>query len=84
MFLLNQDIPFETNEKSYRVMNDGKRDKKGDNRKKVPVFTLEMDTGLIKLSVFESDGIRVATKRAGDGTNSERASINELKTLLEA
>src|SRR5690606_1562803 len=63
MFLLNMDIPFETNEKSYRIMNDGKRDKKGDNRKKVPLFTLEMDTGLIKLSVFEVDDMRVSIKR---------------------
>lgn len=83
MFLLNQDIPFETNEKSYRVMNDGKRDKKGDNRKKVPVFTLEMDTGLIQLSVFEPDDIRIATKRAADGANAERVGILELKALLQ-
>jgi len=82
MFLLNQDIPFETNEKSYRVLNDGKRDKKGDLRKKVPVFTLEMSTGVIKLSVFEVDEIRVATKRAADGSNAGRANINEVKALL--
>lgn len=84
MFLLNQDIPFETNEKSYRVMNDGKRDKKGDSRKKVPVFTLETNTGLIKLSVFESDDIRVATKRAADGANAERADIADVKALLQS
>jgi len=83
MFLLNQDIPFETNEKSYRVMNDGKRDKKGDNRKKVPVFSLEMASGVIKLSVFEVDEIRVATKRAADGSNAERADIAEVKVLLK-
>jgi hypothetical protein len=83
MFLLNQDIPFETNEKSYRVMNDGKRDKKGDNRKKVPVFSLEMASGVIKLSVFEVDEIRVATKRAANGSNAERADIAEVKVLLK-
>ena len=82
MFLLNLDIPFETNEKSYRIMNDGKRDKKGDNRKKVPVFTLETDTGLIKLSVFEVDDMRVSTKRAADGANAERADIEELQLIL--
>ncbi|HYN54758.1 MAG TPA: hypothetical protein VES38_08645 [Methylotenera sp.] len=82
MFLLNQNIPFETNEKSYRVMNDGKRDKKGDNRKKVPVFTLEMESGLIKLSVFEVDDMRVATKRASDGNNAERANIENVRALL--
>ncbi|MEO6118884.1 MAG: hypothetical protein ABIP37_07415 [Methylotenera sp.] len=82
MFLLNQNIPFETNEKSYRVMNDGKRDKKGDNRKKVPVFTLEMESGLIKLSVFEVDDMRVATKRASDGNNAERANIESVRAML--
>jgi hypothetical protein len=84
MFLLNQEIPFDVNEKSYRVMNDGKRDKKGDHRKKVPVFTLEMDTGLIKLSIFETDDLRVATKRATDGSNAERANIDDVKALIEA
>ncbi|MES2578921.1 MAG: hypothetical protein V4552_00130 [Pseudomonadota bacterium] len=83
MFLLNLDIPFETNEKSYRIMNDGKRDKKGDSRKKVPLFTLEMDTGLIKLSVFEVDDMRVSTKRAADGANAERADIESVKELLK-
>jgi hypothetical protein len=82
MFLLNQDIPFETNEKSYRVLNDGRRDKKGDHRKKIPVFSLEMSTGVIKLSVFEVDEIRVATKRAADGSNAERANIEDVKVLL--
>lgn len=84
MFLLNADIPFETNEKSYRVMNDGKRDKKGSFRKKVPMFTLETETGLIKLSVFEPDEIRVATKHATDGSNAARAGIESVKALLQA
>jgi len=82
MFLLNQQIPFDVNEKSYRVMNDGKRDKKGDNRKTVPVFTLETELGLIRLSVFEVDDIRVATKRAADGSNAERLNIEGVKSLL--
>ena len=79
MFLLNQQIPFTANEKSYRVMNDGKRDKKGDQRKTVPIFTLEMDAGLIKLSVFDVDDIRVATKRPADGKHAARADIDEVQ-----
>lgn len=82
MFLLNQKIPFEVNEKSYRIINDGKRDKKGDSRKTVPVFTLETETGLIRLSVFDVDDIRVATKRAADGSNAERMNIEGVKSLL--
>ncbi|TFW70158.1 hypothetical protein C3Y98_11910 [Methylotenera oryzisoli] len=82
MFLLNAQIPFDVNEKSYRIMNDGKRDKKGDGRKTVPVFTLETDIGLIKLSVFEVDDIRVPTKRAADGSNADRVNIEGLRALL--
>lgn len=82
MFLLNQQIPFDVNQKSYRIMNDGKRDKKGESRKTVPVFTLETEAGLIKLSVFEVDDIRVATKRASDGSNAERLNAEGLKALL--
>lgn len=82
MFLLNQQIPFDVNEKSYRIMNDGKRDKKGDQRKTVPVFTLETNKGLIKLSVFDVDDIRVATKRAADGSNADRLNTEGLKALL--
>jgi len=82
MFLLNQKIPFDVNEKSYRIMNDGKRDKKGDNRKTVPVFTLETEKGLIRLSVFDVDDIRVATKRAADGSNADRLNIDGVKALL--
>lgn len=82
MFLLNQGIPFETNEKSYRVSNEGKRDKKAGPRKKVPVFSLETEAGVIKLSVFDVDEIRVATKRAADGSNAERATISEVRALV--
>ncbi len=82
MFLLNQGIPFETNEKSYRVSNEGKRDKKAGPRKKVPVFSLETEAGVIKLSVFDVDEIRVATKRAADGSNAERATISEVMALV--
>ena len=82
MFLLNQGIPFETNEKSYRVSNEGKRDKKAGPRKKVPVFSLETEAGEIKLSVFEVDEIRVATRRAADGSNAERANISEVMALF--
>ena len=82
MFLLNKQIPFETNEKSYRIMNDGKRDKKGSHRKIVPVFTLEGPNGLIKLSVFEFDDMRIATKNAADGANAEKLNTAGLAALL--
>lgn len=82
MFLLNQKIPFETNEKTYRILNDGKRDKKGLDRKKVPVFSLETASSLIKISIFEVDDIRISTKHVADGRNAPRANIETVKQLL--
>jgi hypothetical protein len=84
MFLLNQQIPFESSEKSYRVSDRHSKDKKEKVRKTVPVFTLETELGLQKLSVFEFDDLRVATKKTSDGSNAERADVNELQILLNA
>ena len=82
MFLLNQQIPFESSEKSYRVSDKPRKDKKEKVRKTVPVFTLETELGLQKLSVFDVDDMRVAVKRTGDGSNAERADISDLQALL--
>lgn len=82
MFLLNQQIPFESSEKSYRVSDKPSKDKKEKVRKTVPVFTLETELGLQKLSVFDVDDMRVAVKRTVDGGNAERADINDLQVLL--
>lgn len=82
MFLLNQQIPFESSEKSYRVSDKPSKDKKEKVRKTVPVFTLETELGLQKLSVFDVDDMRVAVKRTVDGNNAERADISDLQALL--
>ncbi len=82
MFLLNQQIPFESSEKSYRVSDKPSKDKKEKVRKTVPVFTLETELGLQKLSVFDVDDMRVAVKRTVDGSNAERADITDLQALL--
>ena len=82
MFLLNQQIPFESSEKSYRVSDKPSKDKKEKVRKTVPVFTLETELGLQKISVFDVDDMRVATKRTSDGSNAERADISDLQALL--
>ena len=84
LFLLNQQIPFESSEKSYRVSDKPSRDKKEKVRKTVPVFTLETELGLQKLSVFDVDDMRVAVKRTADGSNAERADISDLQALLNA
>jgi hypothetical protein len=79
MFLLNQQIPFDSSEKSYRISDKPSKDKL---RKTVPVFTLETEYGIQKISVFDVDDMRVTTKRTGDGSNAERASISDLQALL--
>jgi hypothetical protein len=82
IFLLSQDIPFESSEKTYRLSDRPSKDKKDKVRKTVPVFTLETEFGLQKLSVFNFDDMRVATKRPSDGSNATKASISDLQQLI--
>ena len=84
MFLLNQQIPFESSEKSFRISDKPSKDKKKKVRKTVPVFTLETELGLQKLSVFDVDDMRVAVKRTADGSNADRADISDLQALISA
>ena len=83
MFLLNQQIPFESSEKSYRVSDKPSKDKKEKVRKTVPVFTLETELGLQKLSVFEFDDLRFSTKKTSDGNNAERLDIAGVQAILK-
>lgn len=82
MFLLNQQIPFESSEKSYRISDKPSKEKKEKVRKTVSVFTLETEFGIQKISVFDVDDMRVAVKRTVDGSNAERADISDLQALL--
>ena len=84
MFLLNQQIPFESSEKSYRISDKPSKDKKEKVRKTVPVFTLETELGLQKLSVFDVDDMRVAVKRAVDGSNVDRLDIAGVMAMLSS
>jgi hypothetical protein len=83
IFLLNQQIDYDTNEKSFRTSNDMKRDRKNSDRLRVPVFTLEGPNGLIKLSVFEYDDIRVSTKSSASGGNADRLDVAGVQALLK-
>lgn len=82
IFLLSQQIPFESDEKAYRLSARPSKNKKDNVRKTVPTFTLETEYGMQKLSVFEYDDIRVATRRATNGSNADRADINDLQLLI--
>jgi hypothetical protein len=83
IFLLSQQIPFENSEKTYRVSDRPSKDKKDKVRKTVPVYTLETAYGLQKLSVFEYDDMRIATKRTANGNSADRADIAGLKALIQ-
>lgn len=82
LFLLNQQIPFQSSEKSYRLSDKPSKDKKEKVRKTVPVFTLETEYGLIKLSVFEVDDLRIPPKGAVNNASMQRANAQELATLI--
>lgn len=82
LFLLNQQIPFQSSEKSYRLSDKPSKDKKEKVRKTVPVFTLETEHGLIKLSVFDVDDLRIAPKAAVNNTSMHRANAQELAALI--
>lgn len=84
MFLLNQQIPYESSEKSYRLSDKPSKDKKDKLRKTVPVITLETEYGIQKLSIFDVDDMRISTKRGSEGNNAERMDINNLQNLLNA
>ena len=77
IFLLNQQIPYLTDEKSYRIS-----ERRSMERKKVPLFTLEGPHGLIRLSIFEVDDMRTATKSPVNGSNASRANIDTLAHLI--
>ncbi|PCI59915.1 MAG: hypothetical protein COB34_03180 [Methylophilaceae bacterium] len=82
IFLLSQQIPFESSEKSYRLSNRPSKDKKDKGRKTVPTYTLETEYGLQKLSVFEFDDMRVATKKSSDGSKANKINIADLQLLV--
>ena len=84
IFLLNQQIPYESSEKSYRLSDKPSKDKKEKVRKSVPVFTLETEYGFIKLSVFDVDDLRVSTKSAANGENAGRLDLAGVQTLLNS
>ncbi len=83
IFLLNQQIPYQSGDKSFRVRERSNKDKKNNERLKVPTFTLEGPMGLIKLSVFEYDDMRFATKHPAHGQNADRLDIQGLQALLQ-
>ncbi len=82
IFLLSEHVPFETSEKTHRLSVRVSKDKKEKMRKTVPIYTLETEFGLQKLSVFEFDDLRRATKRSSSGSHVSRIDIADLKIMI--
>lgn len=80
MYLLNLQVPYESNEKSYRTHGD----KRGNDRRKVPVFTLEGPNGQIRLSVFDADAYKGLVRSPVDGQNLQKANLAGVNALLKS
>lgn len=77
IFLLNQQIPYTLDEKSFRVS-----DKRSTDRLRVPMIVLEGPNGRIKLSIFDYDDLRVATKHVANGENASKLDVIGLEALI--
>ncbi|MFM9912659.1 MAG: hypothetical protein ACKVN9_03915 [Methylophilaceae bacterium] len=70
IFLLNNKIPYNNEERHAKL---------GHERHKIPMFVLEGEHGIIRLSVFATDDVRKAAKTV---TGSARATCKVLENLL--
>lgn len=75
LFLLNRNMPYETGEKRFRL---------NDDIVSVPSFTLQGETGKIRLAVFASGDLRKSANGTIEGRPLERAKIKQVETLIAA
>ncbi len=75
LFLLNRNMPYETGEKRFRL---------NDDIVSVPSFTLQGETGEIRLAVFASGDLRKSANGTIEGKPLERAKIKQVETLIAA
>ncbi len=73
IFLLNNKIAYQTGEKSYHY---------GNERRKVPVFTLEGPSGPIRLMIFAPEDARTPPRSAVGGGAITRARPMAVESLL--
>lgn len=73
LYLLNNQIPYQMEEKAWRF---------GPERRRIPVFALEGPHGVIRLCVFEQDDLRIAPRYHTGSSSPSRASIPALTALL--
>lgn len=75
MFLLNNEIPYQVGEKGYRF---------GNERKKIPVYSLDGPHGVIHLSVFTSADTRTAPRSLLGNGAQQRATAKVVESLLHS
>jgi len=73
IFLLNNEIPYQIDEKTYRF---------GNNRRKIPMFSLEGPHGAIRLSVFDVNDSRSAPRRLIGKGAQQRSAVKAVEALL--
>jgi hypothetical protein len=73
IFLLNNEIPYQTGEKNYQS---------GNERRKVPVFTLEGPSGPIRLSIFAPEDARRMPRNASADGSASRIRAEAVALLL--
>ena len=73
LFLLNQQIPYSMEERTFRF---------GQERRPVPAFVLEGPLGLVKLVAFATDDLRSVNKTTKHGEFPVRASLATVASLL--
>lgn len=83
IFLLNQNIPYDLDEKSYRLSERPSKDKHDYLKKRVPVILLETEHGTQKVSIFDIDDIRIKPKGSGEDGLIRRMNLAELTQIIQ-
>lgn len=74
LFLLNQNIPYQTDQVPYRF---------GGERHRLPVFVLDGRHGAIRLVIFATDDLRALPRTSATGNGAARAGTASVAALLE-
>ncbi len=84
IFLLNQNIPYELDEKAYRLSERPSKDKHEYLKKRVPVVLLETTYGTQKISIFDTDDIRIKPRGLGEDGYMRRVNLTELTSIIQS
>lgn len=83
IFLLNQNIPYHTDEQHYRLSDRPSKQKHELVRKRVPVLLVETRYGTQRISVFETDDLRTAPRKNGEKSGIHRMTLAQVENLLK-